>query len=239
MINIYCDESCHLELSKNGYDKQKAMVIGGIKCDIEYVKEICEDIKNIKEKHGIYKYNEIKWTKVANGKKEFYKELVEYFFKQEKLEFRCVVFPDKSKLNYQKHDHDDIYNIMYYLLLNKMIRNGEKYSIYVDKKDTRGSEKFKRLRKFLCNKNRDFRMETIEKIQIVDSRDLQLMQLVDLLIGAISYFNRDVYNEAKEGSAKKEIIELIKKLSKIDLNKTSYLSEHKFNVFMWQAWREE
>ena len=100
MINIYCDESCHLELSTKSEDMQKSMVIGGIKCRKEHVKEISDDIKKIKEKYGIYKYNEIKWTKVSQSKIEFYKELIRYFFNQDRLEFRCVVFPDKSKFNY-------------------------------------------------------------------------------------------------------------------------------------------
>lgn len=40
MINIYCDESCHLE-----HDKQKVMAIGGIACP-NYAKfNVYKDIK--------------------------------------------------------------------------------------------------------------------------------------------------------------------------------------------------
>ena len=237
MFNIYCDESCHLELSKNSIDMQKSMVIGGIKCKEEYVKKISEDIKNIKEKHGIYKYNEIKWTKVANGKLEFYKDLIRYFFYQDKLEFRCIVFPDKSKFDYSTHDHDDIYNIMYFYLLKKMINDDENYNIYVDKKDTRGSSKFKRLREYLCKEQGDFEMDKIEKIQIVDSRDLQFMQLADLFIGAVSYYHRGLNKQSKFSNAKRELVELIEDLSEINLSQTTPLSNNKFNIFVWRAWR--
>lgn len=237
MINIYCDESCHLELSRTSEDKQKSMVIGGIKCDNEDIKEVVEDIKKIKEKHGIYKYNEIKWTKVANGKAEFYKDLIKYFFSQDKLEFRCIVFPDKARFDYSIHDHEDIYNIMYFFLLNKMIYNNQRYNIYVDKKDTRGSSKFKRLREYLCKKHGDFRMDTIEKIQIVDSRDLQLMQLADLLIGAISYYHRGLNNQNGSSNTKSELVNLIEDLSRINLGETTSLYNHKFNVFVWRPWR--
>lgn len=238
MINIYCDESCHLELSTKSEDMQKSMVIGGIKCRKEHVKEISDDIKKIKEKYGIYKYNEIKWTKVSQSKIEFYKELIRYFFNQDRLEFRCVVFPDKSKFNYSRYDHDDIYNIMYYLLLNKMIKNSEYYNIYVDKKDTRGSSKFKRLREYLCKHHGDFQMETIKRIQIVDSRDLQIMQLADLFIGAISYYNRGLSRNNSFSSAKRELVELIEDLSGVDLGKKTNLSKQKFNVFVWNAWED-
>ena len=237
MINIYCDESCHLELSRKSEDKQKSMVIGGIRRDKRYVKQISEDVKEIKEKHGIYKYNEIKWTKVASGKSEFYKEIIKYFFSQDKLEFRCIVFPDKSKFDYSIHDHEDIYNIMYFLLLKKMIHNDEKYYIYVDKKDTRGSSKFKRLREYLCRTHGDFSMDMVEKIQIVDSRDLQLMQLADLFIGAISYYHRGLSNHDKPLNTKQELVNMIEDLSNVDLSKTTSLYNHKFNVFVWRPRR--
>lgn len=236
MFNIYCDESCHLELSKKSYDNQKSMVIGGIKCNKDYVSEITEDIKKIKEKHGIYKYNEIKWTKVAKGKSDFYKELIKYFFNQDKLQFRCVVFPDKSKFDYSLYNHDEIYNIMYYLLLNKMIYNNVKYNIYVDKKDTRGSRKFRKLREYLCKKHGDFDLNTIDKIQIVDSSDLQLMQLADLFIGAVSYYNRGLSDNG-QANTKTELVNLISDLSSSDLGKTSYLHENKFNIFVLKSWR--
>ncbi|MCM2535177.1 DUF3800 domain-containing protein [Neobacillus pocheonensis] len=55
MFNIYCDESCHLE-----NDRQKAMVIGSIKVPRSLLKDISEDIKRIKERHGINRHAETK-----------------------------------------------------------------------------------------------------------------------------------------------------------------------------------
>lgn len=44
MINIYCDESCHLE-----HDKQKVMAIGGIACP-NYAKfNVYKDIKKLRK----------------------------------------------------------------------------------------------------------------------------------------------------------------------------------------------
>ena len=110
MINIYCDESCHLE-----NDKQKAMVIGGISCPNSYRHIVYKDIQNIKLKHHL-PYIEIKWTKLSKSKIEFYKELIKYFFNNELLSFRTVVIPDKKQLNHSKYSqtHDEFYYKTYY-----------------------------------------------------------------------------------------------------------------------------
>jgi hypothetical protein len=73
-INIYCDESCHLE-----HDSSNAMVIGAISCDKDIASEINKRIKSIKQKHHVYKYAEIKWVKVSKSKIEMYKELIDLF----------------------------------------------------------------------------------------------------------------------------------------------------------------
>ena len=60
--NVYCDESCHLP-----HDNSDLMVIGGISCPKEKVDYINKAIRDIK-KHGVFKFAEIKWTKVSKSK---------------------------------------------------------------------------------------------------------------------------------------------------------------------------
>ena len=67
VINVYCDESCHLE-----HDHQRAMVFGCVRCPQEKVRELSEQIRKLKQKHFIYKFAEIKWTKVSKSKEEFF-----------------------------------------------------------------------------------------------------------------------------------------------------------------------
>lgn len=58
------------------------------------------------------------------------------------------------------------------------------------------------------------------------------MQLVDLLIGSVCYENRAI---EKRSSAKKDLIEFIKKQTGYSLRKTTLLREDKFNIFVWKA----
>ena len=70
-INIYCDESCHLP-----NDNQKAMVLGALWCSEAKATEHNHAIAELKAKHHLSPFFEIKWTKVAPGKLDFYRDLI-------------------------------------------------------------------------------------------------------------------------------------------------------------------
>lgn len=237
MYNIYCDESCHLELTDIGNRDQLSMVLGCISCPKDHIRQVSDSIRALKEKHGFNRGWEIKWTKVSDAKINFYIDLVEYFFNNDILKFRTIVYPDKSRFNYTNYSHEDIYYIMYYYLLREMIDPYARNSIYIDKKDTRGGEKIKKLKEYLCNQKLDFDQELIQTIQIIDSKDSEIMQLSDLLIGAVSYTNRglDEQKDRRSSKAKIELVNLIKEISGYSLKKTTLRKEKKFNVFIWES----
>lgn len=225
-LNIYCDESCHLE-----NDHIQSMALGSIWCNENEISLISNNIKSIKKKHNLPTTFEIKWTKVSPAKKDFYLELIEYFFTEPKLHFRCILIPDKNKLDHIKFNqsHDDWYYKMYFLLIKGILSPQCKYNIYIDIKDTRGTEKVKKLHEVLCNSRYDFDKKIIENIQQVRSHEVTIMQITDLFIGAITYLHR----ELETSSAKLEIIEHIKKLSKHNLDRSTLPRENKFNIFVW------
>jgi hypothetical protein len=101
----------------------------------------------------------------------------------------------------------------------------------VDIKDTQGSRKVKKLRDVLCNNMYDFDGTIIHKIQQVHSKEVEILQLTDVLIGALQFLNRtDIKSEAK-----KQIIERIKARSGYDLHKSTLLREPKMNIFYWEG----
>ncbi|HQF42397.1 MAG TPA: DUF3800 domain-containing protein [Ignavibacteriaceae bacterium] len=229
-INIYCDESCHLE-----NDQQKVMVLGAVWCPYDKKDEIFERIREIKVKHELKKDFEIKWTKVSESKVEFYLELVDYFFDDDDLHFRALVVPDKTILKHKEleQDHDTWYYKMYFSMLKVLIDPHTKNRIFIDIKDTRSSEKIKKLHKVLCNEKYDFNREIIEIVQTVRSHEIELLQITDLLIGAVSYINRGL----NTNTGKLKVIERIKKRSNYSLTLTTYLKENKFNILIWQPRR--
>jgi len=229
-INYYCDESCHLPLFDKNKDNQIAMVLGTVHCNIKYIEEVKNGIKKIKEKHNIPHYYEIKWTKVSKGEKNYYIDLVNYFFNNDQLGFRCIIARDKNRFDYNIYSHDELYYIMYYFLLDKLINKNHINNIYLDKKDTQGKPKVAKLKKYLKNRY-SYYINAIGKVQITNSNDIILMQLTDLLIGAIGYYNRGL----QTNETKLEIIDIIQSKINHQLSITTpSLREKKFNVFYWK-----
>lgn len=229
VVNIYCDESCHLQ-----NDEQAVMVLGAIWCPRSVARDIAVRIREIKKKHSLPADFEIKWVKVSPAKKDFYLDLVDYFFDNADLHFRALIVPEKSLLRHDvfpDQDHDTWYYKMYFDMLKVIFRPHICYRIYLDYKDTRGGEKVKKLHEILCNNMYDFSREIIERLQLVHSNEIEQLQLADLLIGAIAYVNRGLHSNA----GKMAIVDRVQKRSGYALTKTTLLREEKINIFRWRA----
>ena len=224
-INIYCDESNHLEA-----DGISAMVLGAVYAPIEKARQANKRIREIKQKHGIQATTEVKWVKVSKNKLSFYLDLVDYFFDNDDLHFRAVIINKDSLDPSHQLSHDDFYYRMYFELLSKILDPQNTYSIFPDIKDTRGGRKIRKLKEVLRNSMYDFDGSIVRQIQQVRSHEVELLQLTDLLIGAMQFLNRnDVSSEAK-----KAIVERMKERSGYDLKKSTLVREQKTNIFYWK-----
>lgn len=224
--NIYCDESCHLQ-----NDGNSIMVLGALVCPTDKTKEISKRIRELKAKHGMAKSWEAKWVKVSPAKPGLYEELIDYFFDDDDLRFRTLIIEKKDQLDHQKFDqtHDEWYYKMLFRLLEVFIDPADKYRIYLDIKDTRSAEKASRLQKVLMNAKRDFEGKCVQRVQNMRSDESELLQLADILIGAVGYANRKL----ESSSAKLALVEKLRKRSGYKLTATTILGERKFNVFIW------
>ena len=227
-INIYCDESCHLE-----NDGISVMGLGAVWCEKDKIGQINRELRAIKAKHGISKYAEIKWSKVSPSKLAMYLELIDYFFGNDDLHYRVIIIPDKNKLDHRafEQSHDDFYYKMYYYLLREIWQQDFTYNIFLDIKDTHGGDKVKRLHEILCSYHYDYSHDTISQVQQVRSHEVELLQITNLLLGAVIYANRGL----NSSTTKLEIVEKIREKSGFSLQKKTYPSEKKFNVFRWES----
>lgn len=232
VYNVYCDESCHLE-----HDGINVMVIGAIWCPQSKLKEINQRIRDIKTRNDISPQVEMKWTKISPAKVELYKDLVDYFFDDDDLHFRAVVIPDKSKLDHDRfhQDHDTWYYKMYFDMLKVILSPADRYEIYIDIKDTNSHKRAQKLKEVCCNSMYDFSERIIRRLQPIRSEEVQVMQLSDVLIGAVGYKNRIFPSNFVKSPAKQEIINLIMKRSGYCLSKTTLLREEKCNLLIWDA----
>ena len=225
-FNVYCDESCHLL-----NDHQEVMVLGAVWCPADKAREIAVRLREIKTWHRLKPTVEVKWTKVSPSKRQFYVELVDYFLDDDDLHFRALVIPDKTALDHAAFNqtHDDWYYKMYFALLRGIIDSAARYRIYLDIKDTRSAAKVAKLHEVLANAHYDFAREIVERIQTVRSHEVELLQLADLLIGAVSYANRGLAGNA----GKEAVVSRLRKRSGKTLTVSTFPRESKVNIFRW------
>ena len=226
-VNVYCDESCHLENDGHG-----VMVLGGIWCPGGKTREIHRRLREIVAKHCQRTDFEFKWKKVSPAGLPLYQELLDYFFDDDDLHFRVLVVPDKSLLDHQAfgQSHDDWYYKMYFRMLEGVLDPAARTRIYLDYKDTLGGRKARMLHQVLCNSVLDFSHEIIERVQVVQSHEVPLIQLTDLLVGTVGYANRGLTSS----SAKSALVKRAKQRSGYSLTRTTLLRERKFNILRWR-----
>ena len=101
---------------------------------------------------------------------------------------------DKSAIDHSKvsgQTHAIWYYKMYYKMLKPVVEDPmAEFRIYVDIKDTHGYERVRELRRILCKGIRDCDETHITRVQEVHSDEVELLQLADLLLGALVYENR-------------------------------------------------
>lgn len=224
---LYCDESCHLE-----HDRQKAMVLGALSCPAATRKLVGRRVKALKRAHGISAKREIKWTQISPSRVGFYLALVDLFFDDPNLGFRAVVVPDKNALDHQRfqQSHDDFYYKMWWQLLTRLVDDQHQFHVFIDIKETNSSAKLKKLHEVLCNTHYDFDHSRVLGVEAVHAHHVPLLQLADVLIGAVSHANRGI-----DGStAKAQIITRIRDRSGLSLMKSTPPSARKFNILIWR-----
>ena len=216
--NYYGDESCHLLNDGNKY-----MALGALCCPKQMSKQLCAEIRQIKLEHNLSKDFEIKSTKVSSGAYDFYEELIRWFLDCNYLVFRVILIDKNLILHKNKKDYNLFYYKMYYILF-KWYMYGVKNHIYLDYKDSQSSMRCAEIEQFLSN-DRITKMKTITVKQI-NSKESNLMQLSDLIIGLTCYNA----SGKTDNHTKLKLIQLLKEQLDIDLISTTNNAK-KFDAF--------
>lgn len=244
-FNLYCDESCHLE-----HDRIPVMTLGCVWCPTERAAVFAKRLREIKGAHGLVRPEEyqggnlgqafeVKWSKVSAGKAAFYENWIDAFFDEPELHFRGIVIPDKTKLEHDQfgQDHDQWYYKMMYLLVDRVINPKCAYRVFLDIKDTRSEERRAKLEEVLRNSARDAAGQVIERVQQIRSHESELLQLADLLLGAVGYQNRRTVGDLKDrpfNAGKMEVVRRIQRRSNQSLTATTWQGKTKLNLLVWE-----
>lgn len=212
--NFYCDESTHLQNDGKPY-----MLIAYVSCPYNELSHCKESLKMLKAKHKIK--GEFKWSNVSESQYGYYADIIDFFFTTG-INFRAVIV-DKSQIDENRPDftYNDFYFRMYYQLLHHKINLEYNYNIYLDIKDTRSSKKLKKLKDILKWN------ASIRSFQFIKSYESSLMQLTDLIMGAINYKLRG----ENKVIAKNNLISKIENHCKVSITKSTPKHADKFNLF--------
>ena len=225
-FEVYCDESrqeyfgTSKPIGPNHY-----VVIGSLWIEASLRADFKAKIKALRETHNVH--GEFKWNKVSHSRQLFYISLIDMFF-EEPIRFRCIVLPANQldAVTFHKADNELMFYKFYYLLLHHWILDFNQYRIFVDIKTNRVKQRLLHLRDILDKSNAS---SDVTCVQALPSHEVELLQLVDILIGAVGYH----FNCCGNSEAKKAVIKAIEQRLGHPLQPT-HKNDEKFNIFRWR-----
>ena len=223
-FEVYCDES-RQELFRDRDPAQgRYVLIGGVWIDAGCRSEHKAKIRQLREAHRVVR--EFKWKNVSPSRQEFYCALARLFF-EEDMRFRCIVLPAEQLDCETFHEGDEelMFYKFYYQLLDQWIADSHSYRIFVDLKTNRVHNRVDTLQTVLRNAN----PKSSITVQALPSRELDLLQLADVLLGAVAYH----FHKLDTSTAKLAVVREIEKCLGHPITPTSR-NVKKFNVFLFR-----
>lgn len=206
---FYCDES--------GISNDRFVVVGGLCLAKGQIPKVLQNMQAFRRDHNMTR--ELKWTKITNGKVNQYKHLVEYFFAMNNVnhcQFHAIIF-DSHKWKHKKYndgDEDKGLSKLYYQILHRKFSGicGAHGSLYVRLDKRNSSTSLHDLRAMLNNAaardhgltNRPFKV-----VESTDSKECDILQLNDVILGAVCAVRNGKHILATTRDAKREIGKLV------------------------------
>ena len=225
-FEVYCDESGQ-ELFGTRPTGEHYVLIGSLWIRTANRKAYKDHIAELRREHKVG--GEFKWTRVSPSRLNFYLQLVRFFFEQsDEMRFRGIVLraDEMDAVRFHESDNELMFYKFYYQALHHWILDFNRYRVFVDTKTNRVHNRIPILEKCLRYAN----ISSIVDVQALPSHEVDLLQLVDVLMGAVSYkFHRRDTSAAKIGV----LAEIERRLGK-EIGPT-WRSENKFNVFLFKS----
>lgn len=170
--------------------------------------------------------NEMKFMKVSGLRAVVYDEIVNLFFDSPNLYFRCLVV-DKKLIDWKKFKNlkYEAYNFFSRETLSRSLGQIEQAVIYTDAVVRKKEDQFL---KEIFALNLEFKQDPIKHVEPIDSKSDDLLQMCDLLLGAVN-------NELTQNTNPFK-----KKLRKLALKRlgrevfTREFEDKKFAVWHWK-----
>lgn len=232
---IGCDESGTSGLPYYGF--------GTLWMDANRRGDLLQDIEALRMRHKARQRTEFKWNTVDGGDMDFYRALVDYFFKTPRMAFHCMVvrkgLVDKARYS------DAWVNIrvrQFTMLLTQKMHNmpvvapkvQHKFRVWVDPIPTKNKKIGETIQaisgNWLMKLRAGLKTSPVLGVHMKDSKETAQIQLCDLLLGAVT----DTWNEKSSNPGKAELKRHIAERMKWnDLRADTYPTALKFNIWYY------
>jgi hypothetical protein len=231
-LHICCDESRQTA--------DRYMVIGGLITLRENEARFAEVMALYRQSQNMHA--EIKWTKVSDQKLREYQALIDLFFTLNRvLHFKAIVV-DTQEIDNQAYNKGDVelgfYKLMYQFLLHSFgayLRRGDRCIIHLDHRIT-SRYKLSTLCAVLNNglrKKYGFAEGPVRNVEATDSKKSDLIQVADVLMGAIGYEMNGAHTRTGAKRSKVRLAEHIaQKAGLLNLQQPTPRSKPEFSI--WQ-----
>lgn len=222
-IYIYSDESRHRA--------ERFMLLSGLWIEKKSLQEVGGEIKKIRERAGYDKngehipfMGEFKWKKVSKAHLGVYKEVVDVLFDflDKHLIRYCVMLIDTHDTIVREYDNiktDGFYRLMYQLYLHNCRVPG-KYWIYPDQitnpthdvnlRKLKDSLECSLQNKFADKMNPyELGFKIIQEIKPIDSKKVDLLQMIDVVMGALGFYQNRLFERESASLAKTELMKYV------------------------------
>lgn len=235
VYHIYCDESRQSE--------HRFMALGGLIIRADNVANFNATMAKYRGETRMHA--ELKWTKVSAQKLPEYKRFIDYFFalnNANQVHFHCLMI-DNHQVDHKRFSGGDkelgFYKFYYQLLLHGFGRR------YCQKEANR------RLIVHLDHRTSSYSLETLKKVlnrgmtkkfqlpghpfvavESRDSKQTDLIQIADLLLGAVGFQKNGLHLLAESKKSKVELAEYIASQAGLnDLMQDTLRSNQRFTIW--------
>ena len=229
--SIYVDESSTSGCRLAGY--------GGIWIPDADAEALRSAVAEVCARHAMRR--ELKWTKLSGGRASpIFQSLADAFFDHPSARFNAMVIEGNHRSAVSQYDDDELthYKRLHWLC-RKRVESSASYQLVLDHRTDKRADRLDDLKLVLNNAARlELRIsfDCIRSVIAVDSCDEPLVQLADVLLGAVCYHHNGRHVERGASASKCEAAAYVARRAGFagGIIGESPRWEKKFNVWRWR-----
>ncbi len=202
---VFADES--------GISNDRHMLVGATVVRKVFVRSLYQAMSDFRQEHSMF--SELKWSKVSNQKLAEYKALIDIFFdflERKALTFHVTTFDNHMWDHRRFNDNDPdlgISKLYYQLLLHQVVRwHGDLATLYIclDRRlSTTPLQKLHRILNAGAKKEYKLSFGPVRVLTAKDSKKDDLLQLNDVVLGAVAAYKNKKHEIPGAREAKVEL----------------------------------